>query len=115
MANTLINLYNNTNSIPTEVSSNKDELGLLKLEHPTILAAINGITDTLMTKLDEKSLVDESKLSKIETELCKIRTDYTANSKKVVLRKSKIQITKYKIQKKVCHIIHMSELLTTSL
>ena len=35
---------------------------------------------------------------------------YTANSKKVVLRKSKIQITKYKIQEKVCHITHMSGL-----
>ena len=52
VANTLINLYDNANSIPTEVSSNKDELGLLKLEHPTMLAAINGIKDTLMTKLD---------------------------------------------------------------
>ena len=40
---------------------------------------------------------------------------YTANSKKVVLQKSKIQITKYKIQEKICHIPHMSELLTTSL
>ena len=39
---------------------------------------------------------------------------YTANSKKVVLRKSKIQITKYKIQEKVCHITHMSGLLNTS-
>ena len=34
--------------------------------------------------------------------------------KKVVLRKSKIQITKYKIQEKVCHITHMSGLLTSS-
>ena len=33
---------------------------------------------------------------------------YTASSKKVVPRKSKIQITKYKIQEKVCHITHMS-------
>ena len=40
---------------------------------------------------------------------------HTANSKKVVLRKSKIQITKYKIQEKVCHITHMSERLTSSL
>ena len=38
---------------------------------------------------------------------------YTANSKKVVLRESKTQITKYK--KKVCHITHMSERLTSSL
>ena len=38
----------------------------------------------------------------------------TANSKKVVLRKSKIQITKYKIQEKVCHITHKSTLLTIS-
>ena len=43
------------------------------------------------------------------------RQVYTANSKKVVLRKSKIQITKYKIQEKVCHITHMSERLTSSL
>ena len=34
--------------------------------------------------------------------------EYTANSKKVAPRKSKIQITKYKIQEKVCHITHMS-------
>ena len=39
---------------------------------------------------------------------------YTANSKKVVPPKSKIQITKYKIEEKVCHITHMSGLLTTS-
>ena len=38
----------------------------------------------------------------------------TANSRKVVLREAKIQITKCKIQEKVCHITHMSELLTTS-
>ena len=37
----------------------------------------------------------------------------TANSKKVVA-KSKIQITKYKIEEKVGHITHMSGLLTTS-
>ena len=40
---------------------------------------------------------------------------YTANSKKVALRKSKIQITKYKIQEKVCHITQMSKRLTSSL
>ena len=39
---------------------------------------------------------------------------YTANSKKVVLLKSKIQITKYKIHEKVCNITHMSGLLTSS-
>ena len=39
---------------------------------------------------------------------------YKANSKKVVLRKSKIQITKYKIQEKVCLITHINGLLTTS-
>ena len=83
MANTLINLYNNTNSIPTEVSSNKDELGLLILEHPTILAAINVTKDTLMTKLDEKSLVDESKLAKIEIELCKVRAGYKCEIEKL--------------------------------
>ena len=33
-------------------------------------------------------------------------TENTAKSKNVVLRKSKIQITKYKIQEKVCHITH---------
>ena len=40
---------------------------------------------------------------------------YTAKSKKVVLRKSKIQVTKYKIHEKVCHITHTSGFLTTSL
>ena len=35
----------------------------------------------------------------------------TANSKKVVLQKSKIQITKYKIQEKGCHVTHKSGLL----
>ena len=44
-------------------------------------------------------------------EYFKFSTICTANSKKVVLRKSKIQITKYKIQEKVCH---MSGLLTSS-
>ena len=37
------------------------------------------------------------------------RPIYAANSRKVVPRKSKIQITKYKIQEKVCHITHMSD------
>ena len=37
-----------------------------------------------------------------------------AKSKNVVLRKSKIQITKYKIQEKVCHITHTIGLLTTT-
>ena len=39
---------------------------------------------------------------------------YTANSKKVVLRKSKIQITKYQIQGKGSHATHKSGLLTSS-
>ena len=39
---------------------------------------------------------------------CNVVPHYTANSKKVVLRKSKIQITKYKIQQKVCHITNMN-------
>ena len=38
---------------------------------------------------------------------------YTAYSKKAVLRKSKIQITEYKINK-VCHITHMTGLVTSS-
>lgn len=90
VANTLINLYNNTNSMSTEGSSNKDELGVLKLEHPTILAAINGIKDTLMTKLDEKSLIDESKFAKIETELCKVRADYKCEIEKLNAKYSEL-------------------------
>ena len=39
---------------------------------------------------------------------------HAANSKKVVFQKSKIQITNCKIQEKVCHITHMSRLLTSS-
>ena len=39
---------------------------------------------------------------------------YTANSRKVVLGKSKIQITKYKIQEKISHITRMRGLLTSS-
>ena len=41
------------------------------------------------------------------------KAQYKANSKKVVLWESKIQITKYKIQKKLCHITHLSILLTS--
>ena len=36
---------------------------------------------------------------------------FTANSDKVVFQKSKIQITKYKIQEKECHVTHKSGLL----
>ena len=39
---------------------------------------------------------------------------FTAKSKKVVPQKSKIQITKYKIQEIVCHITHKSGLTTSS-
>ena len=57
----------------------------------------------------------ELKLQKIYSFLTNqiLLLHYTANSKKVVLRKSKIQITKYKIQEKVCHVTHTSGLLTT--
>ena len=45
----------------------------------------------------------------------KIHRDlYTAKSKKVVPQKSKIPITKYKIQEIVCHITHKSGLTTSS-
>ena len=114
MAHTLINLYNNTNSIPTEVSSNKDELGLLKLEHPTILAAINGIKDNLMTKLDEKSLVDESKLAKIETELCKVRADYKCEIKKLNAKYSELshehESTKFVLESRLKEQQNLAEL-----
>jgi hypothetical protein len=56
--------------------ANKDVMAQIKLEHPMIWAAINGIKDTLMIKLDEKSSVDESKLVKIEAELCKVHADF---------------------------------------
>ena len=114
VANTLINLYNNTNSIPTEVSSNKDELGLLKLEHPTILAAANGIKDTLMTKLDEKSLVDESKFANIETELCKVRADYKCEIEKLNAKYSELshehESTKFVLESRLKEQQNLAEL-----
>ena len=48
---------------------------------------------------------------------CRRQTEWTplqaSCSKKVVLRKSKIQITKYKIEQKVCHITNMNGPLTS--
>jgi hypothetical protein len=94
VANTLFNLYNNTNPIPTEASpsGNKDEMAQLKLEHPTIWAAINGIKDTLIIKLDEKSSVEESKLAKIEAELCKVRADYKCETVKLNAKYSELSL-----------------------
>ena len=94
VANTLFNLYNNTNPISTEASpsGNKDMMAQLKLEHPTIWAAINGIKDTLIIKLDEKSSVDESKLAKIEAELCKVRADYNCETEKLNAKYSELSL-----------------------
>ena len=44
---------------------------------------INGIKDTLIIKLDEKSSVDKSKLTKIEDKLCKVRADYKCETEKL--------------------------------
>ncbi len=86
VANTLFNLYNNASPISTKASpsGNEDMMAQLKLEHPTIWAAINGIKDTLIIKLDEKSSADESKLAKIEAELCKVRADYKCDTEYII-------------------------------
>ena len=43
-----------------------------------------------MTKLDKKSLVDESKFAKIETELCKVRADYKCEIEKLNAKYSEL-------------------------
>ena len=77
------------------------------------LIAAYGSMHPLLPILMHILLADDSTI-KCLYRMQELNSWYTANSKKVVLRKSKIQITKYKIQEKVCLITHISGLLTTS-